>query len=83
EKAAVQDADRIIGMLEQAEHIDAPKLVVNRVKNHLVESGDMLDIDDIMRILSIDLLGVVIDDEEVIAAANRGVPVTMNPDNYA
>ena len=43
----------------------------------------MLDIDDIMRILSIDLLGVVIDDEEVIAAANRGVPVTMNPDNNA
>ena len=83
EKAAVQDADRIIGMLEQADHIDAPKLIVNRVKNHLVESGDMLDIDDIMRILSIDLLGVVIDDEEVIAAANRGVPVTMNPDNYA
>ena len=83
EKAAVQDADRIIGMLEQAEHIDAPKLIVNRVKHHLVESGDMLDIDDIMRILSIDLLGVVVDDEEVISAANRGVPVTMNPENYA
>ncbi|MFO7176932.1 AAA family ATPase, partial [Enterococcus faecium] len=39
EKAAVQDADRIIRMLEQAEHIDAPKLIVNRAKNHLVESG--------------------------------------------
>ncbi len=35
-------------MLEQAPHIAAPKLIVNRVKNHLVESGDMLDIDDII-----------------------------------
>lgn len=83
EKAAVQDADRIIGMLEQAEHIAPPRLIVNRVKNHLVAAGDMIDIDEIMRILSIDLLGVIADDEEVIAAANRGVPVTMNPDNNA
>lgn len=83
EKAAVQDADRIIGMLERSERNIVPKLVINRVRSHMMASGDMLDIDEIMRILSIDLLGLIIDDEEVIAASHRGVPVTMNPDNRA
>ncbi|UOF90153.1 septum site-determining protein MinD [Fodinisporobacter ferrooxydans] len=82
EHAAVRDADRVIGLLEK-DRFKQPKLVVNRVKPHMVRQGDMLDIDEIVNILSIDLLGVVPDDEHVIKAANHGEPTVVNPNSQA
>ncbi|CAM3503193.1 septum site-determining protein MinD [Marinicrinis lubricantis] len=82
ENAAVRDADRIIGLLE-AEKIQAPKLVINRIRPQMVKSGEMLDIDEICQVLAIDLLGIVPDDETVIKAANSGEPTVMNPNSKA
>lgn len=82
ENAAVRDADRVIGLLENS-HITAPKLIVNRIRQSMVKSGDMLDIDEVLQVLNIDLLGVVPDDEMVIKAANSGEPTVMNPDSKA
>jgi len=82
ENAAVRDADRIIGLLENSQ-ISSPKLVVNRIRTNMVKSGDMLDIDDILQVLNIDLLGIVPDDELVIKAANSGEPTVMNPESRA
>jgi len=82
ENAAVRDADRIIGLLEQS-HVESPKLIVNRIRQNLVKSGDMLDIEDILQVLNIDLIGIVPDDEMVIRAANSGEPTVMNPDSSA
>ncbi|MFP3490488.1 septum site-determining protein MinD, partial [Staphylococcus sp. SIMBA_130] len=53
ETSAVRDADRIIGLLEKEENIEVPKLVVNRIRNHMMESGEMLDVDEIVSILAI------------------------------
>jgi septum site-determining protein MinD len=83
EKTSVRDADRIIGLLEQEEHIESPRLIINRIRNHMMKSGDMLDVDQILQILSIDLLGIVIDSDDVIKASNEGNPVVMNPNNKA
>ncbi|OAB46661.1 septum site-determining protein MinD [Paenibacillus glacialis] len=82
ENAAVRDADRIIGLLESS-HVESPKLVVNRIRHNMVKSGDMLDIEDILQVLNIDLIGIVPDDEYVIKAANNGEPTVMNPDSRA
>ncbi|MBN3556308.1 septum site-determining protein MinD [Fictibacillus halophilus] len=82
ETASMRDADRIIGLLEQ-EDMEPPKLIVNRLRNHLAKNGDMLDVDEIVSVLSIELLGVVIDDESVIKAANKGEPVALQPDSKA
>lgn len=82
ENAAVRDADRIIGLLENS-HIGSPKLVVNRVKSNMMKSGDMLDIEGILQVLNIDLIGIVPDDEMVIKAANTGEPTVMNPSSQA
>lgn len=83
ENAAVRDADRIIGLLENSE-VSSPKLVVNRVRaNMMKKDGGMLELDDILQVLNIDLLGVVPDDELVIKAANSGEPTVMNPDSSA
>ncbi|MNN31678.1 Septum site-determining protein MinD [compost metagenome] len=82
EHAAVRDADRIIGLLESS-HVAAPKLIVNRIRPNMVKSGDMLDIEDILQVFNIDLIGIVPDDELVIKAANSGEPTVMNPDSKA
>ena len=81
EISAVRDADRIIGLLEQ-EKI-APKLIINRIRKELMNTGDALDINEITEHLSIDLLGIVIDDQEVISSSNKGEPIVMDPNNRA
>jgi septum site-determining protein MinD len=82
EQAAVRDADRVIGLLEK-ERIASPRLIINRIRSHMVKAGDMLDIDEIVNVLSLDLLGVVPDDEHVIRAANQGEPTVVKPDSKA
>ncbi|ELK41054.1 septum site-determining protein MinD [Brevibacillus agri BAB-2500] len=82
EKAAVRDADRIIGLLER-EKVGMPKLVINRVRSHMVKNGDMLDVEDILDLLAIDLIGVVPDDDYVIKSANQGEPAVMNHESRA
>ncbi|WP_419959122.1 septum site-determining protein MinD [Psychrobacillus sp. BM2] len=83
EISAVRDADRIIGLLEQEETIDPPKLIINRIRQHLMNNGDALDINEITTHLSIDLLGIIADDESVITSSNKGEPIVMNPANRA
>jgi septum site-determining protein MinD len=82
ETSAVRDADRIIGLLEQ-ENIESPRLVINRIRSHMMKNGDMLDIDEIVSILAIELLGIVVDDENVITASNRGEPIALDPSSQA
>lgn len=82
EISAVRDADRIIGLLEQ-EDIEPPKLIINRIRPALMDSGEALDINDITTHLSIDLLGIIADDEHVITSSNKGEPVVMDPSNPA
>jgi len=73
EIASVRDADRVIGLLE-AVGISYPFLVCNRVRQAMVDRGDLMDIDDIIEILAIDLLGIIPEDETVIVSTNRGEP---------
>jgi septum site-determining protein MinD len=83
EVSAVRDADRIIGLLEKEKDMERPKLVINRIRNHMMKNGDMLDVDEITTHLSIELIGIVIDDDEVIKASNHGEPIALNPNNKA
>ncbi|WP_078545341.1 septum site-determining protein MinD [Litchfieldia alkalitelluris] len=77
EISAVRDADRIIGLLEK-EKIEPPRLIINRIRNHMVKNGDMLDVDEIVTHLSIDLIGIVADDDSVIKASNNGEPIALD-----
>ncbi|MCI2254403.1 septum site-determining protein MinD [Domibacillus sp. PGB-M46] len=83
EKSSVRDADRVIGLLEKEEGMAPPKLVVNRIRNHMVKEGDMLDVDEVAAHLSIELIGIVADDDEVIKSSHNGEPVAHNPNNRA
>ena len=79
EISAVRDADRIIGLLE-AEELKS-RLLINRLRPDMVKRGDMMDIDDILEILAIELIGVIPDDEKIIVSTNKGEPVAANANN--
>jgi septum site-determining protein MinD len=82
EVSAVRDADRIIGLLE-AEGKHNPKLIVNRIRPHMVKKGDMMNIDDIIDILAVDLLGIIPEDEYIVISTNRGEPAVVNSTSLA
>ena len=77
EISAIRDADRIIGLLESSE-IKNPELIVNRLRPNMVRKGEMMEVDDIVDLLSVDLIGVVPDDEYIITQTNKGEPVIKN-----
>ena len=77
EISSIRDADRIIGLLEAAE-IRSPELVINRVRPNMIRKGEMMDADEIVNLLSIDLIGIVPDDEYIITQTNKGEPVIQN-----
>ncbi|HLR21976.1 MAG TPA: septum site-determining protein MinD [Tissierellaceae bacterium] len=82
EISAVRDADRVIGLLE-AKGLNNPKLVINRIRQDMVNRGDMMNIEDIEDILAVDLLGVVPDDEEIVISTNKGEPAIIGGSSLA
>ena len=79
EISAVRDADRIIGLLEQEPNVEVPKLIINRIRPEMMERGETLDVNEITTHLSIELIGIIPDDEHVIASSNKGEPIVMDP----
>ena len=77
EISAIRDADRIIGLLESLE-LKNSELIINRIRPNMVKKGEMMDVEDIVDLLSIDLTGVVPDDEYIITQTNKGEPVISN-----
>ena len=49
-------------------------LIVNRIRMDMVESGNMMSMDDVVEILAIDMIGAVPDDENIVIATNQGEP---------
>ncbi len=81
EVAAVRDADRVIGLLYSRSI--TPRLVVNRIVPEMVERGDMLSHVDMVDVLSIELLGLVEMDDQVVVATNTGVPLVLQKSSKA
>jgi septum site-determining protein MinD len=79
--SALRDADKVIYLLER-DWKHQPGLIVNRYNAQLSRDGELRDIDDILDILSIDLLGVVPEDKGIVLATDRGQPLAMNRKHY-
>jgi septum site-determining protein MinD len=88
EVSSVRDSDRIIGMLdsktaraERGERIEK-HLLLTRFDPGRANRGEMLKVEDVLEILSIPLLGIIPESEEVLRASNLGAPVTLSaPDS--
>ncbi len=81
EISALRDADKVIYIMERDMTIE-PRLIINRYNPRLVRRGDMLNRQDILDILSIDLLGIVPDDDSIIVSTNRGRPIALERKAY-
>ncbi len=82
EISAVRDADKIIGELGRADKENI-KLIVNRIRPQMIESGDMLDMNDINDILSLECIGQIPDDIKVVTSTNKGEPCITMDDSLA
>jgi septum site-determining protein MinD len=76
EVSAVRDADRVIGLLHSME-ISPVQLVLNRVRPQMMANQEMLSVDEITEMLALPLLGLVLEDQQVIVSTNRGEPLTL------
>jgi septum site-determining protein MinD len=81
--SAVRDADRIIGLLEAKEEIKSYKLLINRVRPNLIKSKDMMSVEDVVEILSAELIGIIPEDEEIISSTNKGEPLVNTEKSLA
>ena len=84
EISSVRDSDRIIGLLdsktkraEGGDRVDK-QLLITRFDAGRSKRGEMLSVADVLEILSIPLLGVIPESEEILRASNLGAPVTIN-----
>lgn len=53
-------------------------MIINRFKPHMVKKGEMLTTDDIKHTLSLEIIAVIPDSEDIIVASNTGIPVSLN-----
>lgn len=81
EVSSVRDSDRMIGMLkskskrsEDGKEPIKEHLLITRYNPGRVEKGDMLHKEDIVELLSIKLIGIIPESEEIIKASNSGEP---------
>ena len=84
EVSSIRDADRAIGILDSksqkvkdGQEVDK-YLIINRINPKMVQSGEMLNSQDILEILNIKLLGKVPEDQGVIDASNQGKPIVLD-----
>jgi septum site-determining protein MinD len=84
EVSSVRDSDRIIGLLdsktekaEKGQRIDK-HVLITRYDAQRAARGEMLNIEDVLEILSTPLLGIIPESEEVLRASNVGSPVTIS-----
>jgi len=90
EVSSVRDSDRILGLLasktqraEQGNGGVKEHLLLTRYNPRRVASGEMMSVDDVKEILGLDVIGVVPESPDVLAASNAGVPVILNDESNA
>lgn len=77
EVSSVRDADRVIGLVESQQK-GPVQLIINRLIAARVKKQEMLSTQDIMDVLSTEIIGIVPEDEAILSSSNRGTPVVFN-----
>ncbi len=83
EVSSVRDSDRIIGLLdsktekaEKGERVEK-HILITRYDHARAGRGEMLKVDDVLDILSVPLLGIIPESDQVLRASNLGQPITV------
>ena len=90
EVSSVRDSDRMLGILasksRRAENNEEPireYLLLTRYVPERVQRGEMLSVEDVQEILSLELLGVIPESQAVLNASNSGIPVILDAESDA
>jgi septum site-determining protein MinD len=90
EVSSVRDSDRIIGILDSKSRRSEfglepikPYLLLTRYSPNRVEAQEMLSKDDVVDLLSIELIGVIPESEAVLKASNSGKPIIYDTESDA
>lgn len=90
EISSVRDSDRMLGILSsksrRAERNEEPikeYLLLTRYDPDRVKLGEMLGLEDVQEILSLDLLGIIPESKSVLSASNAGMPVILDEKSEA
>lgn len=90
EVSSVRDSDRMLGILSsksrRAERNEEPikeYLLLTRYDPARVKLGEMLSLDDVQEILSLELLGIIPESKSVLSASNAGMPVILDEKSEA
>ena len=90
EVSSVRDSDRMLGILasksRRAETDAEPireYLLLTRYSPERVALGEMLSVEDVQEILSLNLLGVIPESKSVLSASNAGLPVILENESDA
>jgi septum site-determining protein MinD len=90
EVSSVRDSDRILGLLssktrraEKGDGAIKQHLLLTRYNPARVAVGEMLSVKDVEEILGINVVGVIPESENVLAASNAGVPVILDDNSLA
>lgn len=90
EVSSVRDSDRMLGILasksRRALENDEPireHLLLTRYSPERVARGEMLGVEDVQEILSLNLLSVIPDSKSVLNASNAGNPVILDAETDA
>ena len=79
---SLQDADRIIGLLMK-ENIKEIKCIINRYNPKFVDKGISIQLKNALEYLSIDCIGVIYEDEQIIRGNNLGHSILLNDNSKA
>ncbi len=90
EVSSVRDSDRILGLLASKTERAAnghggvqEHLLLTRYSPRRVAAGEMMSVDDVKEILGLDVIGVIPESPDVLAASNAGIPVILNESSVA
>lgn len=81
EVSSLRDSDRVIGIIDAKSNrakkgMEVHKhLIINRLKPELVANGEMISIEEVLKILCLPLIGIIPEDSHIISATNKGEPV--------
>lgn len=77
DSTSLQDADRIIGLLMK-ENINDIKCIINRYNPKHIDKGISIQLKNALEYLSIDCIGIIYEDEQIIRGNNLGYPMAFN-----
>ena len=69
--SSIRDADKVLSIIADY-NLYSKSLVINRVRGDMLLSGESISVEEIIRLLNIQILGVVPDDDSISALSSLG-----------